>query len=240
MCTCQWHNIKSSARFIGNVSALYRIDKLIYSVWGSMRPTSRWSPFVWDLPPHHFPVHFRGPPYSPSVHKDETELAWVIGIIIISAFSASWVPEKVREQHEDRLISMLVLASIWQQTIGKGLGPGHSSMAQDSSHRQNTTTHWGSSDHGGSQNCNTGWPAEWLAAQQCTDNKWHWSDGRGKEAEKGCRNGGKKEKLTKIYAKKGVKIGISIKLHNTCCLEILVSSRTQAGLFCPEKKQWLS
>lgn len=88
-----------------------------------MRPTSRWSPFVWDLPPHHFPLHFRGPPYSPSVHKDETELAWVIGIIIISAFSASWVPEKVREQHEDRLISMLVLASIWQQTIGKGLGP---------------------------------------------------------------------------------------------------------------------
>lgn len=55
-------------------------------------------------------------------------MAWVIGIIIISAFSASWAPEKVREQHEDRLISMLVLASIWQQTIGKGLGPGHSSM----------------------------------------------------------------------------------------------------------------
>lgn len=187
-----------------------------------------------------FPPALQRTPHSPSVHKDETELAWVIGIIIISAFSASWVPEKVREQHEDRLISMLVLASIWQQTIGKGLGPGHSSMAQDSSHRQNTTTHWGSSNHGGSQNCNTGWPAEWLAAQQCTDNKWHWSDGRGKEAEKGCRNGGKKEKLTKIYAKKGVKIGISIKLHNTCCLEILVSSRTQAGLFCPEKKQWLS
>ncbi|CAG5895558.1 unnamed protein product [Menidia menidia] len=44
--------------------------------------------------------------------------------------SASWGPKKVREQHEDRLISMLVLASIWQQTIGKGLGPGHISMAQ--------------------------------------------------------------------------------------------------------------
>lgn len=80
-------------------------------------------------------------PLSFSAHKDESELAWVIGIIIISAFSASWVPEKVREQHEDRLISMLVLASIWQQTIEKGFGPGHSSMAQDSSHRQNTTTH---------------------------------------------------------------------------------------------------
>lgn len=61
-------------------------------------------------------------------------LAWVIGIIIISAFSASWVPEKVREQHEDRLISMLVLVSIWQQTIGKGFGPGRSSMAQHFSH----------------------------------------------------------------------------------------------------------
>ncbi|CAB1439049.1 unnamed protein product [Pleuronectes platessa] len=55
--------------------------------------------------------------------------------------SASWVPEKVREQHEDRLISVLVLASIWQQTIVKGLGPGNSSMAQDCPHRQNTTTH---------------------------------------------------------------------------------------------------
>lgn len=60
---------------------------------------------------------------SPSLHKEETELAWVIWIIIISAFSASWVPEKVREQHEDRLISVLVLASIWQQTIGKGPWP---------------------------------------------------------------------------------------------------------------------
>lgn len=82
------------------------------------------------------PRHFRGPPQTPSAHKEELELARVIWIIIISAFSASWVPEKVREQHEDRLISVLVLASIWQQTIGKGLGPGHSSMAQDSSHRQ--------------------------------------------------------------------------------------------------------
>lgn len=81
------------------------------------------------------------PPLSPvSAHKDVTELAWVIGIIIISAFSASWVPEKVREQHEDRLISMLVRASIWQQTIGKGPGLGHSSMAQNSSHGQNTRT----------------------------------------------------------------------------------------------------
>lgn len=80
------------------------------------------------------------PPPPVSAHKDETELAWVIGIIIISAFSASWVPEKVREQHEDRLISMLVWSSIWQQTIGKGPGPGHSSMAQNSSHRQNTRT----------------------------------------------------------------------------------------------------
>lgn len=60
---------------------------------------------------------------SPSLHKEETELAWVIWIIIISAFNASWVPEKVREQHEDRLISVLVLASIWQQTIGKGPWP---------------------------------------------------------------------------------------------------------------------
>lgn len=133
------------------------------------------------------------PPSSPSAHKDETELAWVIGIIIISAFSASWVPEKVREQHEDRLISMLVLASIWQQTIGKGLGPGHSSMAQDSSHRQNTTTHWGSTNHGGSQNCHTGWLAEWVAAQRWADNKGQWTD---KEAERGGGNGnGKRVEL---------------------------------------------
>lgn len=102
------------------------------------------------------------PPTLSSAHKGERELAWVIGIIIISAFSASWVPEKVREQHEDRLISMLVLASIWQQTIGKGSSPGNSSMAQDSSHRQNTTTHWGSPKHRGSQNCHTGWLADWL------------------------------------------------------------------------------
>ncbi|KAK5898255.1 hypothetical protein CgunFtcFv8_015690 [Champsocephalus gunnari] len=126
-----------------------------------MRSTSWWSHFVWDLPPQYLPQHFGGPPtpFHPQHTKRGQELAWVIGIIIISAFSASWVPEKVRKQHEDRLISMLVLASIWQQTIGKGPGPGHSSMAQDSSHRQNTTTHC-SRSHTGSQNCHTGWLAE--------------------------------------------------------------------------------
>lgn len=104
-------------------------------------------------------------PFSPHTlstqREEETELAWVIGIIIISAFSASWVPEKVREQHEDGLISVLVLASIWQQTIGKGLGPGNSSMAQDCPHRQNTTAHhkprWVSET--ASQ---AAWPSDWL------------------------------------------------------------------------------
>lgn len=111
-------------------------------------------------------------------HKAETELAWIIGIIMISTLSASWVSEKVREQHEDRLISMLVLVSIWQQTIGKGFGPGHSSMAQDSSHSQNTTTHWGSAHHGGSLNYHTDCLAEWLAEQRWTDNKGQWTEGK--------------------------------------------------------------
>lgn len=132
---------------------------------------------VWDLPLRYLPHHFKGPPLT-LTHKEETELAWIIGIIMISTFSASWVSEKVREQHEDRLISMLVLVSIWQQTIGKGFGPGHSSMAQDSSHSQNTTTHWGSTHHSGSQNCHTGCLAEWLAEQRWTDNKGQWIEGR--------------------------------------------------------------
>lgn len=120
------------------------INKLIYSVWGSMRPTPLVVSFCLGPPSIALPSSTSEitplPPPSVSAHKDETELAWVIGIIIISAFSASWVPEKVREQHEDRLISMLVRASIWQQTIGKGPGPGHSSMAQSSSRRQNART----------------------------------------------------------------------------------------------------
>lgn len=80
---------------------------------------------------------------------------------------------------------------------------------------------------------------DWLHSSALTINDTG-AMGEGKRQRKVAGMGKKKEKLTKIYAKKGVKIGISIKLHNTCCLEILVSSRTQAGLFCPEKKQWLS
>lgn len=124
------------------ISSTNGINKLIYSVWGSMGPTPLVVSFCLG-PPSTIsppPALQRSPPFLVSAHKDVTELAWVIGIIIISEFSASWVPEKVREQHEDRLMSMLVRASIWQQTIGKGPGPGHSSMAQNSSHGQNTRT----------------------------------------------------------------------------------------------------
>lgn len=156
-----------SAAQYGIINEIYRpyissangINKLIYSVWSSMRPPPLVVSFCWGPPstvsPPSTPEIPSLPSPSPvSAHKDVTELAWVIGIIIISAFSASWVPEKVREQHEDRLISMLVRASIWQQTIGKGSGLGHSSMAQNSSHGQNTRrprlhqTQWRSVPHG--------------------------------------------------------------------------------------------
>lgn len=107
------------------------------------------------------PALEKNPPFSsslnpPSVHKEQRELAGVIWIIIICAFSASWVPKKVREQYEDRLISVLALASVRQQTIGEGLGPGHSSMARNSSHRQSTTKRRGGTNHAGFQSHHTG------------------------------------------------------------------------------------
>lgn len=128
----------------------------------------------------------RSSPPPVTAHKDETELAWVIGIIIISTFSASWVPEKVREQHEDRLISVLVRASIWQQTIGKGPGPGHSSMAQNSSHRQNTRTprqretQWLSWPHG---------LVGWMTLYTAVDWQWRRVEERESERSRERRSG---------------------------------------------------